>query len=118
MMRRVILSALLVLAGCSETEVQQAQSDVNAAVADAQPTIEMACWLVQAADAGFQIYAQSAGADPAVVADETTAVNAANVTCANPPANLAQAIADVMTTYKSVVAATPTPSATAAPSGT
>ncbi len=111
---KMLFAATLAVAGCTEAQVQQAQSDANATVAEAQPTIEMACWLVQAADAGFQIYAQSAGADPSVVADENTAVNAANVTCANPPANLAQAIADVMVTYKSVVAATPN----AAPSGT
>jgi Tfp pilus assembly protein PilP len=118
MIRREILLTLLILAGCSEAEVQQAQSNVNAAVAEAQPTIEMACWLVQSADAGFQVYAQSTGADPSVVADETNAVNAANVTCTNPPANLPQAIADVLATYKSVVAATPTPTPSATPSGT
>ena len=113
MMRsRFLFAAAVFVAGCSSTQVQQAQSDANNAVAAAQPTIEMACWLVQAAAAGFQIYAESTGADPSVVANETTAINAANVTCANPPSNVTQAIADVMATYKAVVAATPASAAT------
>jgi len=104
---KLLFAATLLVAGCTANQAEQAQNDANVAVAQAQPTIEMACWLVQAADAGFQIYAESAGADPAVVADEKKAIGAANVICANPPANIAQAIADVMVTYKAVVAVTP-----------
>jgi hypothetical protein len=108
MMRsKLLFAATLFIAGCTSAQVQQAQSNANNAVAAAQPTIEMACWLVQAAAAGFAIYAESEGADPTVVANEMTAINAANVTCADPPSDLAQAIADVMATYKAVVAATP-----------
>jgi len=106
----LLIAAMLtasVISACSPTQVQQAATDANNAVASAQPSIEMACWLVQAADAGFQIYAASPQADPSAVADEKKAVAAANVTCANPPSNAAQAIADVMATYKTVVASTP-----------
>lgn len=117
MMRaRSIVAAAMALGACTAQQVAQGQGDANDAVAKAQPSIEMACWLVQAADAGFQSYAASAKADAAVVADEKKAIAAANAICANPPANVAQALADVLATYKAVVAVTPSPAATA-PSG-
>jgi hypothetical protein len=103
---RALLSLGLLLGACTAQQIGTAQTDADSAVAQAQPTIEMACWLVQAADAGFQVYAVGASADPAVVATEKTATGAASAICANPPANVAQAIADVMAAYKSVVAAT------------
>jgi uncharacterized lipoprotein YajG len=108
--RSLAAVALLLLCGCSAQEITQAQGDADSTVAQAQPTIEMACWLAQAADAGFQAYAASAKADSGVVADEEKAMAAANAVCANPPADVAQAIADVMAAYKVVVAATPAPS--------
>jgi hypothetical protein len=108
MRTRSIIAAALLLGACSaQQQITQAQTDANGAVAKAQPTIEMACWLTQAADAGFQAYAASAKLDPAVVADEQKAVAAATAVCANPPANLAQALVDVMASYKAVVAVTP-----------
>jgi hypothetical protein len=72
--------------------------------------VALACWLVSAADAGFQTYAVSSRPDPAVVAEEQRAVSAANAICVAPPGNAAQALADVMAAYKSVVAATPSAS--------
>jgi hypothetical protein len=104
---RALVALGLLLGACTAQQIGTAQTDADNAVAQAQPTIAMACWLAQAADAGFQVYAAGATADPAVVANEKTAMAAATAICANPPANVAQAIADVMAAYKSVVAATP-----------
>ncbi len=99
-----LLCALdLALAAC--TAPQQAAAD--AAVAQAQPTIEMACWLAQAADAGFQTYAVTQSAATAVVADEQKAMAGVAAICAAPPANVAQAIIDVLAAYKAIVAETP-----------
>lgn len=109
-----LIGATMLLGACTAQQIDTAQSDANGAVAQAQPTIEMACWLVQAADAGFQAYAAGAKVDAGVVADEAKAIAAANGICANPPTDLAQALGDVMATYKAVVAATP---ATTAASG-
>ena len=114
MRARSVIGAAMLLGACTAQQIDNVQSDANGAVAKAQPTIEMACWLAQAADSGFQTYAASAKVDAGVVADEAKAVAAAKATCANPPANLAQALADVMATYKAVVAVTPAPNA---PSG-
>jgi len=105
-MRALVASALL-LGACTAQQISSAQTDANNAVAAAQPTIETACWLAQAADAGFQVYASGANANAAIIANEKTAMAAANSICANPPANVAGAIADVLAAYKSVVAATP-----------
>jgi hypothetical protein len=108
MMRaRCILAAAAMLGGCGAPGVSRVQSGADNAVSQAQPTIEMACWLAQAADAGFQAYATSAKANGAVVADEEKAMAAANAICVNPPADVAEAIADVLAAYKAVVAATP-----------
>jgi hypothetical protein len=108
MMRtQAIIAAAVLLGGCTAQELQQAQNGADQAVSSAQPTIEMACWLVEAADAGFQVYAASHAAAASVVADERKAIAAADAICAKPPANLAQAIADVLATYKAVVAVTP-----------
>ena len=112
----IVVGAML-LGACTAQQITQAQTGADNAVAMAQPTIEMACWLTQAADAGFQAYAASAKADPAIVADEQKAVAAATAICANPPGNLAQALADVMATYKTVVAVTPAPRAASLPPG-
>jgi hypothetical protein len=111
MMRaRSIVAAAMLLCGCSAQQITQAQSGADNTVAQAQPTIEMACWLAQAADAGFQAYAVSTKADGAVIADEETAMAAASAICVNPPANVAQAIVDVLAAYKAIVAATTPPS--------
>lgn len=107
MRARPVIGAAMLLGACTAQQIDAAQSDANGAVAKAQPSIAMACWLAQAADSGFQAYAASAKVDPGVVADEAKAVAAATATCANPPADLAQALADVMATYKAVVAFTP-----------
>ena len=107
MRARSIIAAAMLLCGCSAQQITQAQTDADSAVAKAQPTIEMACWLAQAADAGFQAYAAGAHADAAVVADERKAMAAATAICANPPADVTQAIVDVMAAYKNAVAATP-----------
>lgn len=104
---RMVLAALLLTAACSAQQIDTAETQSDAAVASAQPTIEMACWLVQAADAGFSAYAASGNADPSVVADEQKAVAGANAICANPPTDVVQAITDVIAAYKAVVAATP-----------
>jgi hypothetical protein len=96
------------LSACTAQQINQATTETNAAVASAQPTIELACWLVAAADAGFQTYAASSKAHSGVVADERKAIAGANAICANPPADVSHAIADVMAAYKAVVAATPT----------
>ncbi|HXQ51153.1 MAG TPA: hypothetical protein VN802_08680 [Stellaceae bacterium] len=103
----MIVAAATLLAACTAQQIVAAQSGADSAVAQTQPTIALACWLVQAADAGFQVYVASSKPDPSVVADETKATQAANAICAAPPANVAQAIADVMGAYKAVVAATP-----------
>lgn len=103
----LILGALALAVACSTQQIETAATDGDEAVASAQPTIEMACWLVEAADAGFSAYAASGKADPAAVADEAKAVAGANAICANPPADVSQAIADVIAAYKAVVAATP-----------
>jgi hypothetical protein len=108
----IVAAAAMLLSACTATQIDQAQSSADSAVAAAQPTIELACWLAQAADAGFQVYAASAKADPTVVADEQQAMQGASAICAAPPANVAQAIADVMAAYKAVVAATPAAGAT------
>jgi hypothetical protein len=105
--------AMLLVAGCTAQESQQAQTDADTAVAQAQPTIEMACWLAQAADAGFQAYAASASANATVVADEAKAMAGASAICTNPPSDVTQAIVDVLAAYKAIVAATPA----SAPSG-
>ena len=107
MMRTSMFLAAFVLAACSAQQIETAATESDAAVASAQPTIEMACWLVEAADAGFAAYASSGKADPAVVADEQKAIAGANTICANPPSDVAQAITDVIAVYKAVVAATP-----------
>jgi hypothetical protein len=99
------------LSACSSTEIATAQADVNGAVAAAEPTIAMACWLAQAADAGFQIYAATPKADAAAVADEQKAMAGVTAICAAPPTDLGQAIAEVMTAYKAIVAETPQPAA-------
>jgi hypothetical protein len=112
MRARMIVAVAMLLCACTAQQIGQAQTNADSAVAAAQPTIELACWLAQAADAGFQVYAASAKADPGVVADEQQAMQGANAICAAPPANVAQAIADVMAAYKAVVAATPAAGAT------
>lgn len=95
-----LLCALdLALAACAASP--------GAATAPAQPTIATACWLAQAADAGFQTYALSQPAAVAVIADEQKAMAAVNAICAAPPANAAQAIVDVLAAYKAIVAETP-----------
>ena len=113
--KRISVSALaalcvataLSISACSSSQIQQAGADADSAVASAQPTIELACWLAQAADAGFQAYVATQEVTPAVLADEQKAMAGANAICASPPADLAQAIVDVMAAYKAVVAATP-----------
>jgi hypothetical protein len=107
MRARYVLVAALAVAACTQQQITQARSDADAAVASAHPAIEMACWLVQAADAGFQAYAASSAVDAGVVDDEKKAIAGANAICAGPPDDLARAIAGLMATYKAVVAATP-----------
>ena len=100
--------AALIVASCSSAQVQQTQTKIDGTIAAAQPTLAMACWGVQAADAVFKAtYVGGKSADPAVVGDEAKAVTAAGAICAHPPANLAQAVADVMMAYKAVQKATP-----------
>ena len=86
MRARCVLAAALVLAACTQQQITQTQSDADAAVASAQPTIEMACWLVQAADAGFQAYAASSKIEAGIVNDENKAIAGANAICAIRPA--------------------------------
>jgi len=107
-----LMAALCIMAGvdlaaCSAQQVSGAKTAADNTVAAAEPTIELACWLAQAADAGFQVYAASAEADPSVVADEKTAMAGVAALCSAPPANAAQAIAAVMSAYKAIVASTP-----------
>jgi hypothetical protein len=118
--RRAVLRAVLpglmlagAVAACSTQQIDTAQTTANADVAQAQPTVAMACWLAQAADAGFQAYAAVQKLDSGVIADEQKAMAATVPICANPPANVAEAVADVMAAYKSVVAVTPAPAAPA-----
>lgn len=110
MSRLTILAVATLLCGCTAQQITGAQTAADSSVAQAQPTIEMACWLAQAADAGFQAYAASAPSATSVIADETKAMAAANAICTNPPADVAQAIVDVLAAYKAVVAATPSSS--------
>ena len=112
MRARYVLAAALVVAACTQQQITQAQSDANSAVASAQPTIEMACWLVQAADAGFQAYAVSSKIEAGIVSDENKAIAGANAICASPPGDLVQAIAGLMATYKAVVTETPATAST------
>ncbi|MGH7091824.1 MAG: hypothetical protein ACREFQ_23290 [Stellaceae bacterium] len=104
MSRTPFIAAALMLAACSQQAFDGAAQNSAAA---AQPTIAMACWLVEAADAGFASYAASAKADAAVVADERKAVAAAKAICADPPENANDTVSDVIAAYKAVVAATP-----------
>ena len=103
----LLVALPLALGACSSQQIAQGESDANAAVTAAQPTIALACWLAQAADAGFQAYALSQSAAAAVIADEQKAMAAATTICAAPPADLAQAVGDVLAAYKSIVAVTP-----------
>lgn len=103
----MVAGALTACSGAQQAavtaKVGSTVAKANAALSASHQQIQMACWGIQAADAVFRTtYAASPKADPAVVADEAKAVAAANVTCANPPANLAQALADLMATYKSI----------------
>jgi len=107
-----MLALLCVMAGtglsaCTAQQVADATAQSDAAVADAQPTIELACWLASAADAGFQAYAASAHASAAAMADESRAVAAVTAICSAPPINTAQAVAAVLQAYKAIVATTP-----------
>lgn len=107
-----LLAVLCMMAGadlsaCTAQQIADATSKADTQVAAAQPTIELACWLAAAADAGFQAYAASARPDSAVIADERKAMVGVTALCAAPPANTAQAIAAVMATYKAIVATTP-----------
>lgn len=99
--------AALTLAACSAQQIATGQTNADQAVAAAQPTIAMACWLAEAADAGFQAYAASGKTASAVMADEQKAMAGVTAVCAAPPANVAQAVADVIASYKAIVAATP-----------
>jgi hypothetical protein len=102
-------AGMLVLVACSQAAIDTDTTAADQAVASAQPTIAMACWLAQAADAGFQVYAASAKADATVIADEAKAMAGVNAICAAPPGNVAQAVAAVIAAYKAIVAATPQP---------
>jgi len=107
-----ILAALCMMAGadlsaCTSQQIADGTASADATVAAAQPTIELACWLASAADAGFQAYAASAAPDAAVIGDERRAMAAVTAVCAAPPSNTAQAIAAVMSAYKAIVATTP-----------
>lgn len=114
-MKRIAIIAILAIAalvGC--TQIQTAQTKIDSTLANSADTVAMACWGIQAADAVFKTtYAVGAKADPAIVADEAKAVAGATAICANPPANTAQALADVMGAYKAVQNATPAQVATA-----
>ena len=107
-MRKLILAAALLCAACSSTQIASTGTTIDNGIASAQPTVAMLCWGIQAADAVFKTtYAAGPKADPAVVADETKAVASSVPICANPPANLAQAVADLAGAYKAVQQATP-----------
>ncbi|HUZ72220.1 MAG TPA: hypothetical protein VMU87_04485 [Stellaceae bacterium] len=106
-MTRAALVAALALAACSAQQINTGEANANAAVASAQPTIAMACWLAKAADAGFQAYAASGKTDLAVIADEQKAMAGVNALCVAPPANVAQAVTGVLASYKAIVAETP-----------
>ncbi|HUZ74911.1 MAG TPA: hypothetical protein VMU87_18145 [Stellaceae bacterium] len=110
--------AALGLAACASAPTPQAvQAKTDAAVQQAAPTVAMACWSLAAADAAFKaFYAGTPKADPAVIADEALAVQAANAICAHPPANTAAAIADILGVYKTVTAKTPAAAPSAAAS--
>ena|SRR5579872_5820767 len=108
-MRKTILAlAALAVAACSATQVADTKTKIDAGVAKSQATVAMLCWGVDAADAVFKTtYAAGPNADAAVLADEARAVAGAKPICANPPANLAQAVAELAAAYKTVQAATP-----------
>jgi len=101
------LCVALSLQACSGAQVAETENDANNAVAAAQPTIAMACWLAEAADAGFQVYATTPGANAAAVADEAKAMAGVAALCAAPAADAADAVAQVLAAYKAIVAATP-----------
>jgi hypothetical protein len=107
-----MLALLCVMAGtgltaCSVQQLADAGAQSDSAVAQAQPTIELACWLATAADAGFQAYASSTHAAAAMLADESRAMAAVSAICAAPPINTGQAVAAVLQAYKAIVATTP-----------
>jgi len=107
-----ILAALCMMAGadlsaCTAQQIADGTANTDAAVAAAQPTIDLACWLAAAADAGFQAYAAGGHPDASVVADERRAMAGVTALCSAPPSNAAQAIAAVMSAYKAIVATTP-----------
>lgn len=114
-----LLATLCMLAGtelsaCTALQVDAAAAKADQAVAAAQPSIAMACWLAEAADAGFQVYAAGTSAAVGVVADEQKAMAGVTAICAAPPADLAQAIAAVLAAYKAIVAKTPQAAASGA----
>lgn len=111
------LSALALLGACTAQQIADSKTSIDNKVASSQATVSMLCWGVQAADAVFKTtYAAGPNADPAIVADESKAVATVAPICANPPANLAQAVADLAGAYKAVQGATP--AAVAAPIAT
>ncbi len=108
MNRKIVLAAALLCAACTSQQLTDTGMKIDTTVASAQPTVEMLCWGVSAADAVFKTtYAAGPSADPAVVADEAKAVASSVPICANPPANLVQAVADLAAVYKSIQQATP-----------
>lgn len=103
-----VLALAAILAGCSAQQITDTQTKIESGIANAGPTIQVACWGVDAADALFQaLYVAGKNADPAVVADEKKALAGAHAVCANPPANLASAVAAVMASVKAIQNVTP-----------
>ena len=103
-MNRLLLPlSLLALSACTAEKIQADQAKVDAAIAKAQPSIEMVCWGIKAADAVFQSVV-APKLTPAQVADEAKAVAAANAICANPPQSSQDAVAIVIAAYKAVTA--------------
>lgn len=114
-MRGILAAVALAaaLSGCADPKqpLADVKTQADATIAKLQPTFEMACWSMQAADIAFNVFV-APQADPGIVAIEREAAAVANAICANPPQNTGEVIAAVLQAYK---AATIAASITAGP---
>ena len=98
-MRRFAVLLPLVLIACTMAQVEESKTKADDAISKAQEQINMACWAMQTADVAFQIFV-APKADPAILANEKKAVEVANAICANPPSNVKEAVASILSAYK------------------
>ena len=98
-MFRLAILLPLILVSCTMTQVEDTKTKADDAISKARDEINMACWAMQTADVAFQIFV-APRADPAILENEKKAVEVANAICANPPSNVKEAIATILSAYK------------------